>query len=96
MTINELKRAARRFAGVHASCAVKIIDGSAAPKRIGQRWHYETKGGRYIYHPNAYAARGWSNMVYCHSTLCVVVGAEWNPVAHAVAAELMQGQEARV
>jgi hypothetical protein len=30
-----------------------------------------------IFHPNAYARKGWSNMVYCPSTRRVEVGADW-------------------
>ena len=34
----------------------------------GDFCHYATRGGARIEHPRAYAKRGWSNMIYCHST----------------------------
>lgn len=74
----ETRRMARKAVSAHNSCPVEIIPGDSAPKLTGDPWHYETKSGRRIYHPSAYSSRGWSNMVYCHSTVRVVVGAEWS------------------
>lgn len=71
------RRAARKLAGAHASCPVYVVEGNAAPAIAGQSYHWETRGGRRVYHPSAYARTGWSNLVYVSSTLCVEVGAEW-------------------
>jgi hypothetical protein len=57
--------------------SIEIVDGDAAPKATGDSWHYETRGGTWITHPSAYSKSGWSNMVYCSSTLAVRVGREW-------------------
>lgn len=57
---------------------IVVIPGIAlAPRRRGDSWHYETKTGMRIYHPGAYARRGWSSMIYIHSTRRVEVGADW-------------------
>lgn len=56
---------------------VGVVTGEASPKVTGTSFHYKTRGGRRIYHPSAYAKRGWSNMVYCPSTLSVEVGQDW-------------------
>jgi hypothetical protein len=56
---------------------VYVVDGSAAPVLTGEGYHYETRGGSRVYHPSAYAKRGWSNLVYCSSTISVEVGREW-------------------
>jgi hypothetical protein len=38
------------------------------PKIISaDSFHWETKGGRIIHHPSAYAKVGFSNMVYCYA-----------------------------
>lgn len=71
------RRLCRREAGAHASCPVTVVAGDSAPQLAGRSWHYETRGGRPIYHPSAYSRHGWSNMVYCASTLAVEVGADW-------------------
>jgi hypothetical protein len=60
---------------------VVVVDGAAEPTECGHSWHYETRGGTYIAHPSAYAKHGWSNMVYCCSTVRVEVGYNWL-VAH--------------
>ena len=70
------RTAVRKLAGSYRACPVEIIfNSSKKPKVVGSGWHYETRGGRYIDHPNAYAKTGWSNMVYCASTVRVEVGA---------------------
>ena len=57
---------------------IEILPGIAfAPRSVGESWHYETRGGTLIRHPNAYAKRGWSNMVYVRSTRRIIVGEEW-------------------
>ena len=50
---------------------------SAAPRSEGNSWYYETAGGRRIWHPSAYRAKGWRNMRYIASTRRVVVGDQW-------------------
>lgn len=71
------RRIARQAAGAHASCPVELIDGNAAPTIRGESFHWETMGGRRIYHPSAYSRRGWSNMRYVGSTIRVEVGRDW-------------------
>jgi hypothetical protein len=65
----------RAIAGTYSTAAnVIVVDGDQKPTLVGERYHWETRGGRRIYHPSAYSKTGWSNMVYCHSTLAVNVG----------------------
>jgi hypothetical protein len=45
---------------------IKIIAGNKPPHLVGDSWHYETRGGRWIKYPSAYSKSGWSNMVYCN------------------------------
>ena len=52
-------------------------DTSAYPHMAGESWHYETRGGNRIHHPNAYAKTGWRNMVYVPGNKHVEVGARW-------------------
>lgn len=78
-------KAYRRFSRiVRAACnctgkpyPIAIVEGDDPPGTVGESWHYETKGGRRIYHPSAYSKRGWSNMVYCGSTKAIEVGRAW-------------------
>ena len=80
MTLTKLqRRAIRRSAGERqANIRIEVIPGIAlAPQSVGNRWHYETKGGRMIHHPSAYSKKGFSNMVYVASTRRVIVGADW-------------------
>lgn len=57
---------------------IEVIPGVAvAPRSVGQTWHYETRTGLRIWHPSAYAKRGWSSMVYCASSRRVIVGEQW-------------------
>ena len=61
---------------------IQVIPGIAiAPRTVGESWHYTTRTGLPIYHPSAYAARGWSSMIYHHSTRRVEVGELWIPRA---------------
>jgi len=69
---------------VRAACSLTgtpypiTFEGGFAPPRLeGESYHWRTRGGRYVYHPSAYARRGWSNLVYHHSTHRIVVGAGW-------------------
>ena len=56
---------------------IEIVDGNVAPRKRGDSWHYETRGGTRIDHPSAYRKSGWSNMIYCSSTRTIQVGREW-------------------
>jgi len=84
MTISYLIRIASQYrAYVRAQTRaphhvpVTVVDGTAAPALTGESYHYETRGGRRVYHPSAYAKKGWSNLVYCPSTISVEVGRDW-------------------
>jgi hypothetical protein len=55
-------------------CPVIVTRGSKPPRLLGESFYHETKGGTRIAHPSAYSKRGWSNMTYVASTLCVKVG----------------------
>jgi hypothetical protein len=59
-----------------ANLPIETID-SGSPKVVGNSWHYETNGGKYIYHPSAYSKIGWSNMRYIASTKRIQVGKDW-------------------
>ena len=96
METNKSKRHAREYrqfiraaAGVAGSSyPVDIVDGAQAPSFEGDRHHYETRGGKRIYHPGAYKKVGFSSMVYVSSTLCVQVGAAWL-AARSITAEMV-------
>jgi len=79
-------RAAADVAGT--SFPVKIVEGGQAPSFEGDGCHYETRGGERISHPGAYKKKGFSNMVYMSSTLCVQVGASWL-AARSITAEMV-------
>lgn len=73
----EVKRLLRKLAGAHANCPVEVVPGDKSPVLAGSSWHYTNRSGDYIRHPSAYSRRGWSSLVYRHSTLRVEVGSEW-------------------
>jgi len=50
----------------------------------GDFCHYATRGGARIEHPRAYAKRGWSNMIYCHSTRRKIYGSDTPQFAEAL------------
>lgn len=77
MTTLEQRRLVRQIAGAEPRIPVEVIPGTRAPVVRGRSYGWETRGGRPIYHPSAYAKCGWSNMVYRHSTRRVVVGEQW-------------------
>lgn len=81
MTTREYRnfsRTVRAEAGASGqSIPIEIQNTDAAPHIEGESWHYETRGGRHIYHPSAYSRRGWSNMVYYGSTRSIIVGRDW-------------------
>lgn len=57
---------------------IEVVPGIAvAPRTVGQSWHYTTRTGIRINHPSAYSSKGWSSMVYHHSTRRVIVGEQW-------------------
>jgi hypothetical protein len=83
-TLAKLKRSksieyrARKLLGDKSNRPVKIFSNeSFEPRWAGESFHYETRGGQRIYYPSAYSKRGWSNMIYCYSTLHIEVGANW-------------------
>lgn len=57
---------------------VMLIRGNSPPILCGSSYHYETNGGRRIFHPSAYSKKGWSNMNYIPSSLRIEVGENWN------------------
>jgi hypothetical protein len=72
------RRAARDYVGWSgARFPVRVVPGATAPKLLGEESHYETRDGSRIRHPSAYSRKGFSNMVYCRSTVRVEVGARW-------------------
>jgi hypothetical protein len=71
------RRQVRQIANADSNIPVEVVDGDQAPKREGQGFGWETRGGTPIRHPSAYARKGWSNIVYVRSTRCVTVGREW-------------------
>ena len=80
MTITKSERhSILRSAGQsQTNIRIEIVPGIAmAPRTVGESYHYETRTGKRIWHPSAYSKRGWSSMVYCHSTRRVIVGADW-------------------
>jgi hypothetical protein len=80
-TLREFRRAARVAAGLNPrnTRPVRVVAGDVAPHWDGSTWCYTTVGGTRIRHPSAYSRKGWSNMIYCPSTLEIVVGADWRP-----------------
>jgi hypothetical protein len=80
-----IERTARRIVRQIANCCnetqpVVLIAEAGGKDTIGftgERWHYETRGGRRIWHPTSYSKRGWSNMVYCSSTRQLECGQEF-------------------
>lgn len=79
LTTVEERRIARRRAGLGArDCApVRVVPGRLAPRVVGECAHYQTRGGARVWHPSAYARKGWSSLVYCCATRRVEVGAAW-------------------
>lgn len=59
---------------------VVLVDEQGGKDSIGftgNSWHYETRGGRRIWHPPAYSKKGFSNMVYVGSTRQLECGREF-------------------
>lgn len=73
----QLRKIARTTNQFCDPVSVVIIGGNQQPILTGEGFSWKTRGGRTIYHPNSYAKRGWSNMVYSPSTRRVEVGIEW-------------------
>ena len=69
--------AARRYTGARNNTLIELVDGFYPPEYIGRSYYYSNKSGDVIDHPNAYAKKGFSSMVYNHSTLRVRVGRLW-------------------
>ena len=60
-----------------SSYPILVVPGDSPPAMIGRSYGWETRTGIIIRHPTAYAKRGWSSMIYRHSTLRIEVGSEW-------------------
>jgi hypothetical protein len=61
-----------------AQTVICIVAGGMEPEYEGNSWHYETKGGTVIRHPNAYRRIAKSaKLVYCPASHQVTVGADW-------------------
>ena len=72
-----VRRLCRILTNSRYNMPVDIIEGCVRPKITGEGYRYETRGGNLIYYPSAYSKVGWSNMVYCPSTISIEVGEEW-------------------
>jgi hypothetical protein len=73
----ETRRLCRQIAGTPSNCPVVLVDGAGIPVERGEGWHYTNRSGDVVQHPGAYARKGWSSLVYRHSTLRCEVGREW-------------------
>lgn len=73
--LSQAVRSAARQAG--KPYPIETVDGFAAPAVVGESNHYTTRTGRPVYHPSAYARKGWSSLVYHHSTVRIRVGRGW-------------------
>ncbi len=74
MNTRYLRKLAREACGACTSTPVTVISGDGAPEINGKSYYWTTPSGKTIvHHPNAY---GWPTW-YHHSTLRVVVGADW-------------------
>ena len=74
------RRAARTACGLctRNSIPVEYDAGATTPRIRGTEWHYETQGGTWVRHPNAYKKVALSaDLTYVSSTLRVVVGRHW-------------------
>lgn len=72
-------RAAAGFGGRGWVPPVEIVGGAAPPHVEGKDRHYTNRSGDRIRYPSAYSKKGWSSLVYRHSTRRIVVGAAWSP-----------------
>lgn len=77
VTTPDERRVLRRRAKALDRVPVRVVRGHRAPRARGRLGHYTTPTGKPIHYPNAYARRGWSSMVYHHSTARVEVGVDW-------------------
>lgn len=66
----------REAAGVGGTPPVVVLEGDAAPYRIGEEAYYTFKNGGRITYPGAARRHGYK-MDYHRSTLEICVGAEW-------------------
>lgn len=63
----------RLWVGARYAAPIQVVPGAAAPTWQGEPYHWTTRGGKPIRHPNAYR---WPK-VYHRSTCRIVVGREW-------------------
>lgn len=77
-TTREQRKAIRQAARCdqHDHCPIVVVEGSAAPREVGQSYRWTTPSGREVRHPSAYRAH-YGRPVYHHSTRRIEVGAEW-------------------
>ena len=74
----QIGRPVRAHLGMAGStCPIKLVDGFGAPVVTGATYHWTTRGGSPVRYPNAYAKKGWSNLVYHRSTIQITVGRGW-------------------
>lgn len=82
----DTRKSARIRTAIREACGVahitatriEIVAGDAAPDYYGRTWHYETKTGIVIRHPNAYKRVAKSaELVYCPAFHRITVGADW-------------------
>jgi hypothetical protein len=78
ITIRE-RRICRLAAGVERgdSVPVRLVPGAAAPRLVGDGFHWTNRRGDRVWHPNAYSRVGFSSLVYRPSTRAVEVGVRW-------------------
>lgn len=70
--------ATRRDGRPIAQTVIRVVAGGMEPEYEGNSWHYETKTGTVIRHPNAYRKVAKSaELVYCPACHIIIVGADW-------------------
>lgn len=79
VTHSKFRKAVREAAKANSYVPVEVVDDQdlSEPEVHGEQGGYYTKGGSPIYHPNAYAKRGWSNMEYRCSTIAALTPKDW-------------------
>ena len=56
---------------------VQVMSGNSPAVVSGEYGHWTTRGGTPVHYPQAYARKGWSNLVYHGSTIHATVGINW-------------------
>lgn len=74
-TTPQLRTRIRSLFGLERRTNIPVIVVSGYGLTLkGKKGGHYTKGGTPVSHPSAYAKRGWSNLIYQKSTLCIEVG----------------------